>query len=76
MRNEVGGNEVSLLGLVTFLRLVGGLSARRYDCQCRREDAAGKTDVAESCPMLWVDELAERCNAPSPAATDLPRPIA
>eukprot|EP00977_Amphora_coffeiformis_P021966 scaffold10118_cov148-Amphora_coffeaeformis.AAC.1 len=24
-----------------------------------REDAAGKTDVAESCPMLWVDELAE-----------------
>eukprot|EP00977_Amphora_coffeiformis_P019145 scaffold6922_cov169-Amphora_coffeaeformis.AAC.1 len=35
------------------------LCALRYDGQGRRKDAAGETDVAESCPMLWVDELAE-----------------
>eukprot|EP00977_Amphora_coffeiformis_P027103 scaffold33555_cov76-Amphora_coffeaeformis.AAC.1 len=37
------------LGAATLLCLVGRL----------RKDAAGKTDVAESCPMLWVNELAE-----------------
>eukprot|EP00977_Amphora_coffeiformis_P016245 scaffold4969_cov104-Amphora_coffeaeformis.AAC.1 len=50
---------VSSLGSATFLRLVGRLCALRYDGQGRREDAAGETDVAELCPMLWVDELAE-----------------
>eukprot|EP00977_Amphora_coffeiformis_P017282 scaffold5536_cov186-Amphora_coffeaeformis.AAC.5 len=50
---------VSLLGSATFLRLVGRLCALRYDGQGSWKDAAGKTDVAESCPMLWVDELAE-----------------
>eukprot|EP00977_Amphora_coffeiformis_P023437 scaffold13366_cov99-Amphora_coffeaeformis.AAC.1 len=35
------------------------LGAATLLCLGRRKDAAGKTDVAESCPMLWVDELAE-----------------
>eukprot|EP00977_Amphora_coffeiformis_P021743 scaffold9815_cov90-Amphora_coffeaeformis.AAC.1 len=35
------------------------LCALWYDGQGRQKDAAGETDVAESCPMLWVDELAE-----------------
>eukprot|EP00977_Amphora_coffeiformis_P013792 scaffold3707_cov262-Amphora_coffeaeformis.AAC.1 len=47
------------LGAATLLRLVGRLCALRYDGQGRRKDAAGETDVAELCPMLWVDELAE-----------------
>eukprot|EP00977_Amphora_coffeiformis_P026763 scaffold29945_cov99-Amphora_coffeaeformis.AAC.1 len=47
------------LGAATLLRLAGRLCALRYDGQGRRKDAAGETDVAESCPMLWVDELAE-----------------
>eukprot|EP00977_Amphora_coffeiformis_P016621 scaffold5181_cov115-Amphora_coffeaeformis.AAC.1 len=40
------------LGAATLLRLVGRLCALWYDGQGRRKDAAGKTDVAESCPML------------------------
>eukprot|EP00977_Amphora_coffeiformis_P009952 scaffold2325_cov112-Amphora_coffeaeformis.AAC.1 len=57
MRGTV--ESVLSLGAATLLRLVGRLCALRYDGQCRRKDAAGETDVAESCPMLWVDELAE-----------------
>eukprot|EP00977_Amphora_coffeiformis_P023560 scaffold13592_cov96-Amphora_coffeaeformis.AAC.1 len=51
--------SVLSLGPATLLCLVGRLCALRYDGQGRRKDAAGKTDVAESCPVLWVDELAE-----------------
>eukprot|EP00977_Amphora_coffeiformis_P008255 scaffold1856_cov96-Amphora_coffeaeformis.AAC.1 len=57
MRGTV--ESVLPLGAATLLRLVGRLCALRYDGQGRRKDAAGETDVAESCPMLWVDELAE-----------------
>eukprot|EP00977_Amphora_coffeiformis_P006582 scaffold1414_cov234-Amphora_coffeaeformis.AAC.2 len=57
MRGTV--ESVLSLGAATLLCLVGRLCALRYDGQGRRKDAAGKTDVAESCPMLWVDELAE-----------------
>eukprot|EP00977_Amphora_coffeiformis_P015434 scaffold4510_cov183-Amphora_coffeaeformis.AAC.119 len=46
-------------GPATFLCLVGRPCALRYDGQGRRKDAAGKTDVAESRPVLGVDELAE-----------------
>eukprot|EP00977_Amphora_coffeiformis_P024808 scaffold17224_cov122-Amphora_coffeaeformis.AAC.1 len=52
MLGEVGGirgtvESVLPLGAATLLCLGG------------RKDAVGETDVAESCPMLWVDELAE-----------------
>eukprot|EP00977_Amphora_coffeiformis_P024878 scaffold17428_cov99-Amphora_coffeaeformis.AAC.1 len=55
----VGSDGVSSLGSAAFLRLVGRLCSLGYDGQGRRKDTAGKTNVAELCPMLWVDELAE-----------------
>eukprot|EP00957_Ditylum_brightwellii_P057672 4372913-Ditylum_brightwellii.AAC.1 len=43
-----GGNIIAGIGDVSSL---GGKTVR--------EDAVGETEVAESCPMLWVDEPAE-----------------